>query len=59
MTSGTYEGRIRVVGPTRAGRLLTVIFAPTGEGIHYVVTARPASRMERRRYGEVKGGEEQ
>ena len=57
MTSATYAGRLRVVGPTRSGRMLTVILAPQGEGIYYPVTARPASRKERRRYQEQQGGE--
>jgi uncharacterized DUF497 family protein len=52
MTSQTYKGRIRAVGPTSAGRMLTVILAPRGEDIFYAITARPASRKERRRYQE-------
>jgi uncharacterized DUF497 family protein len=56
-SSETYGGRLRIVGPTASNNLLTVILAPQeGEGIYYVVTARPASRKERRRYRELKGG---
>ena len=57
MTSKTYKGRIRVVGPTRSRRILTVILAPKGRGVYYPVTARPASRKERLRYKEQKGDE--
>ncbi|MBI2888172.1 MAG: hypothetical protein HYY02_13340 [Chloroflexi bacterium] len=57
MTSETNKERVRVVGPTLAGRMLTVILAPQGQDVYYPVTARPASRKERRRYQEVHGGE--
>ncbi len=56
--SQTYQERIRAIGPTKAGRMLTVILAPEGEGMYYVITARPASRKERRRYQEVQEGGE-
>ncbi len=56
VTSQTYNGRLRVVGPTRSHRMLTVILAPTEEpGVYYPVTARPADRKERRNYGEQRG----
>jgi len=55
--SQTYKERIRVIGPTSSGRVLTVILDPEGEDIYYPVTARPASRRERRRYRQLKGGE--
>jgi uncharacterized protein len=55
--SEMYKGRLRMVGPTRAGRMLTAILAPEGEAIYYPVTARPASRKERRRYQEQRGDE--
>ena len=46
VTSQTYKGRIRVVGPTRRRRMLTVILAPMeAEGIYYPIAARPADRM--------------
>jgi uncharacterized DUF497 family protein len=53
-----YAGCLRLVGPTRQGRILAVVLAPKGNGIYYPVTARPASRKERRRYKEGKGGEQ-
>jgi uncharacterized DUF497 family protein len=50
-THETYKGRLRVVGLTESGRILTVILAPTEEtGVYYPVTARPADRKERRHY---------
>lgn len=56
MTSQTYKGRLRVVGPTRSNRMLTVILAPTEEpGVYYPVTARPADRKERRNYEQPRG----
>jgi uncharacterized protein len=56
VTSQTYNGRLRVVGPTRSHRMLTVILAPTDEqGIYYPVTARPADRKERRSYKQQRG----
>jgi uncharacterized protein len=55
MTSETYKGRIRVVGPTLAGRMLTVILAPKGAGTYSTVTAHNASAGERKRYHELKG----
>jgi uncharacterized DUF497 family protein len=41
--SEAYKGRIRVIGPTNTGRMLTVILEPEGENSYYVVTARPAT----------------
>jgi uncharacterized DUF497 family protein len=56
VTSQTYKGRIRVVGPTESRRMLTVILAPTDEqGVYYPITARPADRKERRHYNEARG----
>ncbi len=56
MTSQTYNGRLRVVGPTRRHRMLTVILAPKEEpGVYYPVTARPADRKERRNYEQQRG----
>ena len=54
--SQTYKGRIRVIGPTLARRILTVIIAPEGDDSYYAITARPASRQERRLYANL-GGE--
>lgn len=54
----TYRSRIMMVGETSAGRLISVILGDKGEGIYYPVTARDASRKERKRYLELKGGEQ-
>jgi uncharacterized DUF497 family protein len=57
MFSATYKGRLRVVGPTPTGRMLTVILGPTEEaGVYYPITARPADRKERRLYAQARGG---
>lgn len=55
MTSATYAGRLRVVGPTSAGRMVTVILAPRRPGVYYPVTARPASSKERLAYQQQGG----
>jgi uncharacterized DUF497 family protein len=56
VTSQTYKGRLRVVGPTRSRRMLTVILAPTEEpGVYYPIPARPADRHERRNYEQQRG----
>ena len=57
MVSETYNERLRVVGLAGSGKILTVILAPEGDGVYYVVTARPASRKERQLYRAQKGGE--
>lgn len=59
VASATYGGRLRLIGRTADGRLLTIILAPEGAGIYCPVTARPASRKERHRYDELhaEGGE--
>jgi uncharacterized DUF497 family protein len=59
VASATYGGRLRLIGRTANGRMLTIILAPEGEGNYYPVTARPASRKECRRYDELQaeGGE--
>lgn len=51
----SYAGRILLVGPTYDRRALAIVLEPQGDGIYYVVTARPASRRERRRYQEGTG----
>jgi uncharacterized DUF497 family protein len=56
MMSQSYMGRLRVIGPTDSGRMLTVILDPEIDDCYYPVTARPASRQERRRYDEEQGG---
>ena len=45
-----HSERIMLIGRTKAGRLLSVILGVEGAGIYYPVTARPASRRERRQY---------
>lgn len=52
----TYGGRYMVLGPTSAGRMLTVVVEPEGAGVFLVVTARPASRKERRRLAQAQEG---
>ena len=44
----SYAGRILLIGPTYANRVLVVVLEPVDESSHYVITARPASRKERR-----------
>lgn len=52
----SYKGRIIAIGPTAGGRMLTVALDPEEEaGSYYPVTARAASRKERRRY-QLQGG---
>ncbi len=54
------KGRVAVVGSTREGKMVTVFLDPEEEpGVYYPVTARPASRKERRLYRVEKGGENQ
>jgi uncharacterized DUF497 family protein len=55
--SESVKGRTRAIGQSQPGRTLTVILAPKDKRAFYPVTARPASRKERRRYQELKGGE--
>ena len=44
-------GRLVVLGPTEAGRLLVVVLdRPTASGLAYCVTARPLSARERHDY---------
>ena len=53
-----YRGRIMLIGPTGVGRMITVVLDPEDEpGVYYPVTARPASRRERRIFLSEKGGE--
>ena len=53
----SYADRLVVVGPTNTGRMLAVILEPLDPDTrtNYVVTARPASRRERRLYREEVG----
>jgi uncharacterized DUF497 family protein len=54
IASDTYKGRLRIVGPTRAGRMLAIILKPNGEGVYYCVTAHDANAGETRRYHELR-----
>ena len=55
ITSQTYKGRIRVVGPTSTGRILAIILAPREKGAYYIVTAHNANTGEQQRYHKLKG----
>jgi uncharacterized DUF497 family protein len=47
----SYQGRLLLLGPTATGRMLGVVLEPQSEaGVYFPVTARPASRRERRYY---------
>lgn len=48
----SYGGRFMIVGRTLAERTLAIVLEPDDSGMYYVVTARPASRRERRLYTE-------
>jgi hypothetical protein len=50
------KGRVVLVGPTAAGRVLEVVLDPEGRGVYYPVTAFPASRKDRALYQQHKGG---
>jgi uncharacterized DUF497 family protein len=54
IASASYKGRLRIVGPTRAGRMLAIILKPSGEGVYYCVTAHDANAGETRRYHELR-----
>lgn len=58
MVRRTYKQRLQLVGPTLAGRMLSVIIGvvPDQPGAYYVFSARPASRKERALYRETRGG---
>jgi uncharacterized protein len=55
----SHQGRMVLIGPTPAGRVLAVILEPEGFGVYYPVTARPASRKERALYDQNEGGTSQ
>lgn len=54
----TYKQRYQVLGPTLAGRMLSIIVGevPGEPQVYYVFSARPASRAERRIYHDLKKG---
>jgi uncharacterized DUF497 family protein len=53
------KGRLVVIGFNQVERMLAVVLdpEPEGTGVYYPVTARPASRKERRLYQQAKKGE--
>ncbi len=53
----SYANRIVLIGPTAAGRVLTAVLDPMGGAVYYPITARPASRRERRYFDQERGGE--
>ena len=54
------KGRIILIGPTSRGRMLAAILDPEPEaGVYYPVSARAASRKERRQYQQARGEEKQ
>ncbi len=55
IASQTYKGRIRITGPTAAGRMLAIILKPEDEGNYYCVTAHDANTGETKRYYELRG----
>ena len=52
MVHETYKQRLQFVGPTLAGRMLSIVvgLVPDRPGVYYVFSARPASRKERNAY---------
>lgn len=48
--------RLEMIGQTAAGRYLTVFADDWGYGEYYAVSARDATRPERRRYSLIRGG---
>lgn len=52
-----YAGRIMLIGRIPSGRMLSVVLNPQGHDVYYPVTARDASRSERRLYRSMKGDE--
>ena len=48
--------RTILIGPTSSGRMLTVVLELEVDDRYYPVTARPASRKERRQYAVQMGG---
>ena len=58
IVSETYKQRLQLIGPTLAGRLLTVVAGPVPNqpDVYYVFSARPASRKERQSFQKQEGG---
>ncbi len=53
-----HDGRYRVIGPRKDGKILVVILAPQDpeKGLYYPVTAKQTKRQEIRRYMAWKAG---
>lgn len=50
ITLATYSRRILLIGATHESKVIAVVLAPKGADSWYPVTARPASRKERKLY---------
>ena len=53
---GRFGGRLILIGSTQGGRMLAAMLDPEGGDVYSPVTARPASRQERRYYQTQQGG---
>lgn len=47
-----YDQRIMIIGPNRRYRMIAVVLDAKGDGVYHPITARPASRRERKLYSE-------
>jgi uncharacterized DUF497 family protein len=56
-TEVSRDGRFELIGHSDSGRMLVVVVEPVTDDEFYVVTARPASRKERRTYARQFGFE--
>ena len=55
----SYKDRLVILGPDTDGRILAVVIGQVpdeSKGVFYVFTARPADRLERRYFHQMKGG---
>ncbi len=55
-TEATYGGRFLIIAPGRDGKLYAIVLSPVEEDTFYPVSARRASRKERRTYAAWKAG---
>ena len=55
----SYKNRLLMIGPTAAGRMLTVVIGevPHQPGDYYVFSARSCTRRELRSFDQMRGGE--
>ncbi|MCC7353964.1 MAG: BrnT family toxin [Anaerolineae bacterium] len=56
LTFTAHKGRILLIGTTAGARTLAIVLEPIRPDVYYIVTARPASRKERRLYREAMAG---